>query len=142
MKLVMHTQYMENYGDEGCPRWKFKGGSEYIVENYWPDQEMGLSMSEAMEADVKELRKLIEYSNPMAEEYLIDWGLEDDSYVPYMEEISDRGDGPEIIEPRLTLDGKLIERVVSPTTHEVFESCFILSGNDERKVEYLQRPVS
>ena len=39
MKLVIHTQFKENYGAHDwdgkgeCPQyWKFKGGSTYVVE--------------------------------------------------------------------------------------------------------------
>jgi hypothetical protein len=31
MKVVINTQYKENYGSEAEPYWKFKGGTTYIV---------------------------------------------------------------------------------------------------------------
>ena len=31
-KLLIATQYCENYGSPNDPYWKMKGGSEYVVE--------------------------------------------------------------------------------------------------------------
>ncbi len=42
MKLVICTQYRENYGTEDRPYWKMKGGNVYVVEN--------LTMSQAQKA--------------------------------------------------------------------------------------------
>lgn len=77
MKIVIGTQYMENYGahdwdEEGeCPqRWKYKGGSTYVVRNLSPEQVMNVN-------DIPTLVDLIEYSNNYEEEYVIDWSIED-----------------------------------------------------------------
>ena len=32
-KLVIHTQYLENYGDSKDPYMKFKGGTTYVMSN-------------------------------------------------------------------------------------------------------------
>jgi hypothetical protein len=60
MKVVINTQYRENYGEPGSPHWKFKGGDVYVIPNT-----AALSRGER-----EELRNLIEYSNEMAEEYI------------------------------------------------------------------------
>ena len=66
--LVIQTQYKENYGDEASPYWKFKGGSTYFVND----------LTEAQVARIEEdgipfLTTLIEYSNGMSEEYILDF---------------------------------------------------------------------
>jgi|TARA_R110001592_G_scaffold156680_2_gene387255 hypothetical protein len=66
--LVIQTQYKENYGDEASPYWKFKGGSTYFVND----------LTEAQVARIEEdgipfLTTLIEYSNGMSEEYILDY---------------------------------------------------------------------
>lgn len=79
MKIVIQTQYRENYGahdwnGEGeCPQyWKYKGGETYVVTN--------LSVAEAMDpaAIVQTVAPLIEYSNEASEEYILNWSLLDD----------------------------------------------------------------
>jgi hypothetical protein len=79
MKIVIQTQYRENYGahswdGEGkCPQyWKNKGGETYVL--------IGLSVSEAInsQAIVDEVAPLIEYSNEASEEHIIGWELLDD----------------------------------------------------------------
>ena len=60
MKVVINTQYRENYGEPGLPHWKFKGGDVYVIPNT-----ASLSREER-----EELRNLIEYSNEMSEMYI------------------------------------------------------------------------
>jgi hypothetical protein len=64
MKLVISTQYKENYNctGEGDPYWKYKGGSEYIV-----------SVPTGMSAwnCYIEVAPLIEYKNEMSEEFIL-----------------------------------------------------------------------
>tara|TARA_B110000908_G_scaffold102333_1_gene120597 strand:+ start:1056 stop:1544 length:489 start_codon:yes stop_codon:yes gene_type:complete len=57
VKLVLNTQYMENYGD----RWKAKGGSTYVVT----DKSL-LSSPESLD----EIRSLIEHSNDHSSEFV------------------------------------------------------------------------
>ena len=83
MKLVIQTQYCENYGahtwdGEGeCPqRWKFKGGETYVVPNLSQDQ-----VTQVIEQGIPTLRALIEYSNEASREYILDWSVQDDADV-------------------------------------------------------------
>lgn len=70
MKLVIGTQYTENYGSESEPRWKFKGGSTYVVEGITPAQRLRIESE-----GINTLRSLIEYSNPMSREYVLDYSV-------------------------------------------------------------------
>jgi len=74
MKIIIHTQYKENYGDEQNPHWKFKGGSVYVVEGINPNDHMLAKV--IMDTEIKQL---IEDRNPMSEEYIIDWSFADDN---------------------------------------------------------------
>ena len=83
MKLVIQTQYCENYGahtwdGEGeCPQyWKFKGGETYVVPNLSQDQ-----VTKVIEQGIPTLRALIEYSNEASREYILDWSVQDDADV-------------------------------------------------------------
>ncbi|MGY8868149.1 MAG: hypothetical protein ACKVJK_21285, partial [Methylophagaceae bacterium] len=65
MKLVINTQYKENYswpdwdGNGECPQyWKFKGGSTYVV----PGIDV-MSSLEDQERIANELQELICYEN-------------------------------------------------------------------------------
>lgn len=77
MKLVIHTQFMENYGAHDwdgkgeCPQyWKYKGGSTYVVET---------SLEQAMSSQFfTDVAKCIEYRNDYSEEYIIGESLVDD----------------------------------------------------------------
>ena len=83
MILVITTQYMENYGahdwdGEGeCPQyWKFKGGSSFKVKNI-PN-----NIDPAEIVDL--VRGEIEHDSDYAREYIISYGIEDDSWMsPY-----------------------------------------------------------
>lgn len=84
MKLVIQTQYRENYAAhnedfvEGVSQdhWKFKGGSTYVVEN------ITTAMAQKIcDNGIPELTKLVSYSNPASEEYVLDWNLEDNDAV-------------------------------------------------------------
>lgn len=72
MRLVVITQYAENYGE----RWKQKFGSEYVVAH--------LSYAELCRLNAQDLarrvaacRDRIEYSNEASRESIIDWILVD-----------------------------------------------------------------
>lgn len=83
MKLVIQTQFMENYGahswnGEGkCPQyWKFKGGETYVVRN------LNLAQAEKVRlGGIPTLKKLIEYDEVGAREYIIDWSVVGDDHV-------------------------------------------------------------
>ena len=78
MKVVINTQYKENYGTVAEPYWKFKGGSTYIV-----------AAADRAEADqiiaqgMPTLTALIEDCNPMCEEYIIGTSIQSDSATIY-----------------------------------------------------------
>ena len=77
MKLVIQTQYKENYGAHDwdgqgeCPQyWKFKGGDTFVVQ--------GVSTKDLL----PQLEALIEYNNEASEEYILSAEImEDDAQV-------------------------------------------------------------
>ncbi len=79
MKILISTQYRENYGSEDEPYWKFKGGSEYFIKGVDP-------LKVAPGLLVEQVRSNIEYSNVMAEEYILDWELVSDDYLTEFEQ--------------------------------------------------------
>lgn len=82
MKLVLLTQYRENYGY----RWKNRGGWKYFVEI---DTE--LSRDDIHIQRMLEMAKsAVEYKNDMAEEYVIDW------YFSHIEQIGEFDESLEI----------------------------------------------
>jgi len=103
MKLVIHTQFRENYGAHDwdgageCPQyWKNKGGDTYVVE---------VSLAEAQDpAFYVAVEKCIEHCSDYSEEYIIGQDLVDDcdfdpsTLVPEWETI---------IYARLSIDGHL-----------------------------------
>lgn len=79
MKLVINTQYRENYAahnedyEHGVSEayWKFKGGTTYVLPHFTDVNRV----TEVM----KNLTTLIEYGNPASEEYILDWEIVEDS---------------------------------------------------------------
>lgn len=77
MKLVILTQFRENYGAHDwdgkgeCPQyWKFKGGDTYVVD---------VTLEQAQSRQFyKDVEKCIEYSSDYSEEYIIGEELVDD----------------------------------------------------------------
>jgi hypothetical protein len=60
---------MENYSDDPTtPYWKSKGGSIYTIYGNW---DTSVEEWSKVEDVVREVSKLIEYSNPASEEYVI-----------------------------------------------------------------------
>lgn len=73
-KILITTQYRENYNTEDQPYWKNKGGEEYFIP--------GFSGSESdMTALVMSVREKIEYSNPFSEEFIIGFCIVPDDYM-------------------------------------------------------------
>ena len=75
MKLVIHTQYRENYGAHDwdgqgeCPHyWKFKGGETYVMEILDPN---------VRPTNIDEIAELITYKDEGSEEYVLDWSFVD-----------------------------------------------------------------
>jgi general stress protein 26 len=79
MKLVINTQYRENYAahDEDYVHgvseayWKFKGGTTYVVPNFTDS----VNITEVM----KNLTTLIEYGNAGSEEYILGYEIFEDN---------------------------------------------------------------
>jgi hypothetical protein len=99
MKLVIRTQFMENYGahdwdgEGSCPQyWKMKGGSEYMIEG------VPLNIDYAAVVDIAGVEK----SNDYCREYILDWSLEGDDYLSWFEKSQLEYDGTiACAEPRL-----------------------------------------
>lgn len=88
MKLMLTTQYRENYGagdwdgTGACPQyWKNKGGVDYFytLPNGYPGME-------ALKALVDELALKVERRNDYVEEYLAYWSVEADDYLTPFEQ--------------------------------------------------------
>lgn len=102
MKIVITTQYRENYGAHDwdgkgqCPQyWKCKGGEIYIVENLTLEQ-----ANQFLESEVHNFYKLIEYKSDYAQEYVTSTQGYDDE-----EKVCDDWETPNII--TMTQDGFL-----------------------------------
>lgn len=84
IKLVIHTQYRENYSfdQDGNPvvgpeaHWKYKGGDTYVVPNFRLIGGIG-DLAQYAKDTVEQLRPLIEYHNSASEEYILDWAIMD-----------------------------------------------------------------
>ena len=77
MKLVIATQYLENYASEGsAPYWKAKGGEVYVV------RDLTWNQVERIEAEgIPTLTSLIEYSNECSREHILNTTIvENDGY--------------------------------------------------------------
>ena len=64
MNIVLTTQYMENYGTEEAPHWKYKGGNDYILRG------REIARDESYAELVRRIREVIEYSHEYAEEFI------------------------------------------------------------------------
>jgi hypothetical protein len=76
-KLMITTQYCENYGTPSEPYWKFKGGSEYFVPN--------VDECDMVDVIVDRVRPQVEISNPMCEEYILGYEIVADDYMTEFE---------------------------------------------------------
>ena len=74
MKLVITTQYRENYGTEAAPYWKNKMGSVYVVEGLTEKQTERVRIE-----GIPTLQGLIEYANTGSEEYVIGYSVVGDT---------------------------------------------------------------
>lgn len=83
MKFVIITQYRENYSeDPSNPYWKCKGGETYVVTGITP---VDMLDGDAVTALKNQIAELVEYSNPMSSEQIIDWELCDNHEVRWEE---------------------------------------------------------
>lgn len=94
MKIVISTQYMENYGahdwdGEGqCPQyWKPKGGDTYIIENLTPEQ-----VSDFEKNHLDKVYAMIQYSHNYAQEYVLGYEVSEDNAV-----VCDGWENPKVI---------------------------------------------
>jgi hypothetical protein len=77
MKMVLQTQFKENYGahdwdgEGACPQyWKCKGGDTYILD---------ISVRQGQDdAFIKHILDHIEYKSDFSEEYVLGWDFVDD----------------------------------------------------------------
>jgi len=76
-KLLITTQYCENYGTPSEPYWKFKGGSEYFVPN--------VDECDMIDVIVDRVRPQVEIANPMCEEYILGYEIVADDYMTEFE---------------------------------------------------------
>jgi len=86
MKILITTQYKENYGTESDPYWKFKGGEDYFILDVDP-------LKVAPGLLVEQVRGQIEYADAMSEEYILDWQLVEDSALSPFEQDQMEFDG-------------------------------------------------
>lgn len=77
MKLVIHTQIRENYGDASKPHWKNKFGDTYVVPGLTQRQ-----IDRIRKGGIPTLKGLIERRDDYYQETIVDWGVvEDDAQV-------------------------------------------------------------
>jgi hypothetical protein len=112
MKLVIRTQFKENYGAHDwdgtgeCPQyWKFKGGSEYIIDDIdhhvKPSDEF---LHKKLEMIIDGLRYRVENKDNYSEEYILNWSVEDNDYMSDFERSQLEYDGVITYpEPRLEI---------------------------------------
>lgn len=101
MKLVIDTQYRENYGDESAPYWKCKGGDTFIV-----DEPFTSITPEQVTAMVEALRPTIEWDNPFSTTDIISWQVVPNDFISHDEQMQLEYDG-RITDPspRISLTG-------------------------------------
>ena len=91
MKLLISTQYMENYGAHDwdgtgeCPQyWKFKGGEEYFLslDGFRFESEF---CDKNLQMIVDGVRDQIEWDNPASRQYILGYEVVDDDYMTEFE---------------------------------------------------------
>jgi len=122
MKLVIGCQDYENYaidedgnyGEGPEAYWKAKGGPEFVIE----DIERFISPSDDMfqkkvDMLVESLYPKLEIGNIGFQRSVIGWEVHDNDYLSWFEKSQLELDGEiEFFEPRITIDGDLIEETV------------------------------
>ena len=91
-KLVINTQYIENYGSAEEPYWKVKGGSEYVVEHLDFDADYEWATAR-VEQILNNVRDQVEVSNDFCEEFIVDWYIQSDDYLTDFERYQLEYDG-------------------------------------------------
>jgi len=99
MKLLINTQYMENYGahdwdGEGeCPQyWKFKGGQDYflMIDGFNPDHEFA---DKRLQMIVDGVRGQIEWDDVGSRQYIVGYDIVADDYLTEYERSQLEWDG-------------------------------------------------
>ena len=91
-KLIISTQYCENYGTPSDPYWKMKGGSEYVVEGL--DFDADYEWADAkVDQILNKVRDQVEIANGFCEEYILGWSIEPDDYLTDFERAQLEYDG-------------------------------------------------
>jgi hypothetical protein len=84
MKLVITTQFWENYGSPHNPYWKAKGGNDYFVKNVTAETALDFMMS---------VKNVVEHWGDYTKEYIIGWSVEADDYLTPFEQDQLKYDG-------------------------------------------------
>lgn len=99
MKVLIITQYMENYGahnwdGEGeCPQyWKMKGGSDYFLplDGFNPDHEFA---EKRLQMIVDSVRDQVEWSDDSSRSWIIGYEIVADDYMTEFEKSQLKYDG-------------------------------------------------
>lgn len=91
-KILITTQYMENYGTPSDPYWKYKGGEEYFIEDAGIFVDDEFAAKKAMMV-VDGIRDRIEYDEAMCREYILDVSVVEDDYMTDFEKSQLEFDG-------------------------------------------------
>lgn len=78
MKILITTQYTENYGTPEEPYWKLKGGEDYFITNFKGSEQDATKL-------VMANREKIEYANDFSKERIIDFFVVPDDFVSEFE---------------------------------------------------------
>lgn len=78
MKILITTQYTENYGTLEEPYWKLKGGEDYFITDFHGSEEDATKV-------VMANREKIEYSNLFSKERIIDFFVVPDDFISEFE---------------------------------------------------------
>ena len=95
-KILINTQYRENYGTEDEPYWKNKGGGDYFIKGFTGSQSDATSL-------VMAVRDRIEYSDSFSSETIIGFDIVSDDYMTSFEKSQLKYDG-KITYPAKTLE--------------------------------------
>lgn len=96
MKILITTQYRENYGTPDEPYWKFKGGEDFFILGVDP-------LRVAPGTLVEQVRGRLEWSDAMSESWIWDWQLVPDDALSPWEQDQMQYDG-EIRSPATVLE--------------------------------------
>lgn len=139
MHVVIFTQYRENYGEPNKPYWKNKGGDTYVLTDVTVEE---VAFPGKLPKIMSDLFALIEYSNDMSSEAVVDWELRDGEFqadpdswdVP----IFIRREGDEFLASQTTHNNDWQFRDEIATKHETWN---MIWESDRRnyKVEYTLR---